>query len=157
MYRHDGLDPAVIFSRIPEIIKIYRDQPCLPVMAVDQIRPESDHRKDTQHCLGEESKFFDIPFRISLIGRKSVEIMLVVNKIELYALILALQNSYIAVLSCQIHVKVIYIFQHVLPLLVHTVVLRQYNAHVISFLVKILWQGSCYICKSSCLNKWYTF
>ena len=50
MYRHNGLDPAVVFSEIAEIIKIYRDQSGLPVVAVDQIRPESDHGKDAEDC-----------------------------------------------------------------------------------------------------------
>ena len=47
MYRHDGLDPAVIFTCIPEIVQINRNQSCLPVMAMYQIRPETDHRKNT--------------------------------------------------------------------------------------------------------------
>ena len=83
--------------------------------------------------------------------------MLVINKVELNAFIFTLENTHIAILSCKIHIKVVHIFQHILPLLVHTIVLWQHNAHIVPFLVKIFWQGSCYICKSSCLNKWYTF
>ena len=46
MYGHHSLDPAVVFAEISEIIKIYRDQTRLPVMTVDKIRTESDHRKN---------------------------------------------------------------------------------------------------------------
>ena len=44
MYSHDRLDPPVILIPIAEIIQIYRNQPCLPVMAVNDVRPEADHR-----------------------------------------------------------------------------------------------------------------
>ena len=49
MYSHDRLDPPVILIPIAEIIQIYRNQPCLPVMAVIDVRPEADHREGAQH------------------------------------------------------------------------------------------------------------
>ena len=51
MYRHDRLDASVVLSKVSEIVQINRNQTGLPVMTVDQLRPEPDHRKDTQYCL----------------------------------------------------------------------------------------------------------
>src|SRR5699024_2772862 len=75
MYRHDRLDAAVVFAEISEIIKIDRDQSCLPVVAVDQIRTETDHRKDAEDCLGEECKLLDPPLRIPVIRCEPAEIV----------------------------------------------------------------------------------
>ena len=47
MYCHNSLDSSIIFSEETEIIQIYRNQTCLPVMTVNQIRAEPDHRKNT--------------------------------------------------------------------------------------------------------------
>ena len=43
-----------------EVIQIDRDQSCLPVVTVDDIRTEINHRQSAQDSLGEEREFLDI-------------------------------------------------------------------------------------------------
>ena len=81
MYRHDRLDPAVILRTKSEIIKIDRDQSRLPVMTVDDIRPEINNRQGAQHCLGKEGKLLNIRIHIA-VRRESIEIIFIIYKIE---------------------------------------------------------------------------
>ena len=66
-------------------MQIDRNQSCLPVMAVDQIRPEIDHGQDGQRRLGEKRKLLNFKQRIVAIGLESIEIKLVIDEIELDA------------------------------------------------------------------------
>ena len=49
--RHHGTDPPVERVSLEFIPQIDRDKACLPVVAVNDIRLEPDHRKDREHRL----------------------------------------------------------------------------------------------------------
>ena len=66
-------------------MQIDRNQSRLPVMAVDQIRPEIDHGQDGQRRLGEERELLNFKQRIVAIGFESIEVKLVIDEIELDA------------------------------------------------------------------------
>ena len=85
MDRHDRLDSAVKIASLESLMQIDRNQPCLPVMAVDQVRPEIDHGQDGQRRLGEKRKLLNFKQRIVAIGLESIEIKLVIDEIELDA------------------------------------------------------------------------
>ena len=92
--RHDRLDPPEIFIAIAEIIQIYRNKSCLPVVAVDDVRPVSDQRKCAEHCLREESKLLNISKNLS-VRCKSVKVPFIIYKIERNSFVFQLQNSYV--------------------------------------------------------------
>ena len=46
MYCHNSLDSTEEFILLERIVKVNRNKSCLPVMTVDDIRSESDHRKN---------------------------------------------------------------------------------------------------------------
>ena len=66
-------------------MQIDRNQSRLPVMAVDQIRPEIDHGQDGQRRLGEDRELLNFKQRLVSIGFESIEIKLVIDEIELDA------------------------------------------------------------------------
>ena len=89
MYRHDRLDTMVERVIIEAVLNIYRDQSCLPVMAVDDIRTEIQRRHCRQCCFTEKCKLLNILENIA-IWMKSCEIELIIDKIEMNSLILHL-------------------------------------------------------------------
>ena len=48
--RHNRLDSPEKFILLERIMQIYRNKTCLPVVAVDHIRAESDHREHGENC-----------------------------------------------------------------------------------------------------------
>ena len=46
MYCHNSLDSAEELILLERIVKINRNKSCLPVMTVNDIRSESDYRKN---------------------------------------------------------------------------------------------------------------
>ena len=47
---HNSLDSPEKFILLERIMQIYRNKTCLPVVAVDHIRAESDHREHGENC-----------------------------------------------------------------------------------------------------------
>ena len=137
-------------------MQINRYKTRLPVMTVNHIRTEIDYRKHRQNRFGEKCKFLKIPW-CTVIWFRSAEIVFIVNKVEVNSLILQMHDSYITVLISQIHIKMSDILHSVFPFLFHAGIFRQNNPDVKITLVKAFRKCSCYIGKSSCLNKWHRF
>ena len=85
MDRHDRLNSTIKVASLKSFMQIDRNQSRLPVMAVDQIRPEIDHGQDGQRRLGEERELLNFKQRIVAIGFESIEVKLVIDEIELDA------------------------------------------------------------------------
>ena len=60
MDRHDRLDPAVEFIFLEASLQVDRDQTCLPVMAVNQVRTEAKRRKRGKDSLRKIRKALDL-------------------------------------------------------------------------------------------------
>ena len=157
MNGHDRGNPSVVLAKVSEIIQVNRDQSCLPVMAVDQIRAETDHRKNAQSGFREKCELLDIPLRISVIGRKSAEIMFVVNEVERNIIQNRFKNAYILVLSGNIHIKVSNVFQFFFPFLLHACVIGQHDTHIVFLFVELFGERTHNICKTARLDKRHTF
>ena len=123
MYGHDGLNSPEKLILLEAVVQINRNKTCLPVMAVNNVRAEINYRKYGKHCLGEECKFLQIP-RSTVIWLRSTEIILIIYKVELNAIILHLKNTYITVLVSKIHVEVCDIFHFIFPFLLHAGIFR---------------------------------
>ena len=125
-------------------------------MAMHHIRLKTNDRQGRQGRPAEEAELFQIPVPVTVRFR-SVEIALIVNKIESDAFMLIFKNPYIAALSQIVHIEVIHIFHTVTPLLLDTQVLGDYNPYIKKLFVKALRQRANYICQSSCLDKRHCF
>ena len=79
---HNGLDSPEELILLEAVMEVNRNKACLPVMAVDNIRTEADHRKYGEHCLGEECEFLQIP-RSAVIRLRAAEIIFIIYKVEL--------------------------------------------------------------------------
>ena len=123
MYGHDGLNSPEELILLEAVVQINRNKTCLPVMAVNNVRTEIDYRKYGKYCLGEECKFLQIP-RSTVIWLRSTEIILIIYKVELNAIILHLKNTYITVFVSKIHVEVCDIFHFIFPFLLHAGIFR---------------------------------
>ena len=154
MYRHDCLDSPIIFCPEPEIVKINRNQASLPVVAVDDVRAEINHRQCAQDCLREEGELLNIRIHIS-VGSKSIKIVLIIYEIECDSLIFVCQYAHILLPPVQIHVEMRMVGKFFFPFFLHAHVFRQHHTDVVFVLIKILRQGTDNIRKPSCFNKWY--
>ena len=105
MDRHDRLNSTIKVASLKSFMQIDRNQSRLPVMAVDQIRPEIDHGQDGQRRLGEERELLNFKQRIVAIGLESVEVKLVIDEIELDAVHFRFHDSHILVLPVEIHIE----------------------------------------------------
>ena len=139
---------------LESIVKIYRYKSCLPVMAVDNVRTESDHRKHRKHSFGEESKFLQIPGR-AVIRLRTAEIVFIVDKVELDSVIFHLHDPDITVLISQIHIEMSDVLHLVFPFLFHAGVFRKNDANIKITLVKAFRQRPRYVCQPSGFNKRY--
>ena len=134
---HNCLDSPEKFILLEGIMQIYRNKTCLPVMAVNHVRAESDDRKHGKNCFWEESKLLD--------------------KIKLDSFVFHMHNANIAVFVSQIHIKMSNVFHFIFPFLFHTGIFRQDNTDIKIALIKTFRKCTSYIGKSSCFNKWYRF
>ena len=135
MYRHDRLDTMVEWVIIEAVLNIYRDQSCLPVMAVDDIRTEIQRRHCRQCCFTEKCKLLNILENIA-IWMKSCEIELIIDKIEGDPFIYIFKNSDITALSQVIHIKMIYISKIAQKFILDTEILRDHDPHIKIFFIK---------------------
>ena len=60
---------------------------------MDNIGTETDYRHYGKYSLAEVGKALDIPFEVGGIGRVALEVPLVVNEIELYAVVFILHDT----------------------------------------------------------------
>ena len=137
-------------------LKVYRNDTCLPVMAMNYVRLKSCQWYCRKRCLTEESEFFNILMNIA-VWLISVKIKFVINKIEMNAFIFHFKKPHILASPCQIYIEISYIFHHIFIFLRNTSILRNHNSYIIFSFIKILRQASNYICKSTCFYKWCCF
>ena len=154
MDRHDRLDPTEELILLECVMEIYRHETCLPVVAVNDIRTESDHREHRKHRLGEEGKFLQIPGS-AVIGLRAAEIVFIVNEVKLDAVILHLHDPHITVLITQIHIEMSNILHFILPFLFHAGIFRKNDADIKVTLVKTFGKCACYVRKSAGFDKRY--
>ena len=119
MDRHDGLYAAVEIIVLEIRVQIHRDEACLPVMAVDDIRPEIDGRKDRKRRFAEKCKPSQVPGHAA-IRLVTGEIVLVVDEVEMHSFVLQFKNADIAAVPVKIHIKIGFVLKHILPFLRHT-------------------------------------
>ena len=108
MDRHNRFDSTVEITSLETFFQIYRDQSGLPVVAVNNVRSEIDHRKNRQCRFGEECKFFQIS-RHAVVWFVPTEMFFVIDKIELDSFIFQLEDSYVLLSPVQIHVEIGYV------------------------------------------------
>ena len=120
---------------------------------MDQVRLEADDRQYGEHRLGKIGKPFEIPDGIAGIAGRTAEIVFIVDEVELNPLVFHLHDADIAVLIAQIHIEMGHVLHLVLPLLLHTGILRKDHANVKIILVKAFWQGSCNIRQATGLDE----
>ena len=80
MHGHDGLDPLIKGIAGKFSLQIDRDETGVPVIAVDDIRPEAERRQYAQDGLAEKAEFFDVIVIIS-IRIAAAEIFFVVDEV----------------------------------------------------------------------------
>ena len=123
MYGHDGLNAPEELILLEAVMKVNRNKACLPVVAMNNVRSESNYRKYGKHCLGKKCKLLQIP-RSAVIWLRAAEVIFIIYKVELNAIILHLKNTYITILIAQIHIEVCDIFHFIFPFLLHTGIFR---------------------------------
>ena len=84
---HDALGAPVEAVGGKCALEEYRNHTRLPVVAVNDVGVESDDRHCRQNRLGEENEAFNIPLGGVAVGAVTLEIILVVDEVEVYALI----------------------------------------------------------------------
>ena len=157
MYRHHRLDAPVEIAALEPLLQIYGNQTCLPVMTVDQIRPEIDHRQDRQRRLTEKCIFLDLKQSVVTVRFKAAKEALVVDEIILHPFNLCLQNADIFLFPVEVHVKMCLIGEFILHLLFHTGIFGKNHPDIKVFSVNTFRQRTDHICQTSCLNKWNPF
>ena len=129
----------------------------LPVMAVDQIRSEINHRQDGKGCLGKESKFLDFKERIITVGFKPVKVEFIIDEVIFYPADFRFHDPHILILPMEIHIEMRFIGEPVFHLLGHAYILRQDHPYIIVFPVNAFGQGSHHVRQSPGLNKGHAF
>ena len=150
---HYRLDTAVKLILLKTFLEINRNKPCLPVMAVNQIRTEPDRRQSGKNCLREERKTLDFEkcvIRVRLVG---IEKLFIVDEVIDYTIRFRLQNADIHALPVKIHIKAGDVFHAVFHLLPYAGILGKEYPDVIIILVNFLWQRTYDIRKSACFDK----
>ena len=122
---------------------------------MDNVGTEAYNRQDSQYSLTEEGEPFDIPFQIGRIRCIALEVILVVNEIELDAVIFILHYTDMNALTSHtvIHIEMVDIFELTPVLIGYTGVIRHNNSYIELFLVDILRKCSNNVSKTACLYK----
>ena len=155
--RDDRFNPPEEIPVMETLLQVNGNESGLPVMAVDQIRLETDHRKSGQKCLGEESKFLNLPDRVVAVRLKAAKVAFIINEIVMDAVGLRLKNADIDILPVEIHIEMRHIPKLILHLLLHAFIFRNDHTHIIIFLINALGQRSHNVCKTTRLDKRNTF
>ena len=154
---HNGLNALIKVPCRKLGFQIDRNQPRLPVMAVNQVRTETYDRKNRQHCFGEKRKFFNICTEIP-IGLRPAEINQVVNKIISNPVKLIGHDAYMRsriVRTCP-HIKMCNILEIIPKLIRDTGIVRDHNPDIPLFFVKPFRQRTTHIRQTAGLDKRYT-
>ena len=157
MNRHNRFDTAIKFACCELRLQIYRNQTCLPVMAVDQIRAEAYDRQDREHCLVKESKLLNISTEISVRFRPP-EIDQIVNKIIGDALILIGHDTYMCtrIIRTGSHIKMRDILEIISEMIWNTSIVRKHYPDIPLIFIESLRKSSTYVRQSSCFHERYT-
>ena len=147
-----GLDIPVEVSPRIGVLQVYRHKARLPVMAVDQIRLEADHRKGVQCRLLKEAELLQIPEPVP-VGAPAREVILVVDEVISNAVYLGLEDPHISVLSEIVHIEVGNILKLTAHFLFHAQIFRQHDPAVKIFSVDIFRQGTHNIRETACFDK----
>ena len=157
MDRHDGFDPAEEIISLKTLMKIYRNQSGLPVMAVNDIRSETKQGHSRKRRLREEGKFLDILIDIAAVRLKSVKVRFVVDKIINHAVNNCLQNANVFIFPIKVHIKMGLVLHGIPQILGNAGILGQHHSNVKILFVYIFRKGTYHIGKSSCLDKRHAF
>ncbi len=139
MDRHNGLDPAEKLAALETVVQIYRHQTCLPVMAMDDVRAEINHRQRREARTAEKCKFFDILIDIA-VWLHPGKIEFVVNKVECYPIHNAFQYPHILAAPVQFHIEMRLILHILLEMIRDHHVFREHDPDIKLLLIKIFWQ-----------------
>jgi len=122
---------------------------------MDNIGTETDYRHYGKYSLAEVGKALDIPFEVGGIGRVALEVPLVVNEIELYAVVFILHDTNVDSLGALavVHVEVSYVFEICSVFFGNAGVVRQDHPYVELTLVEILGESAHNISKTACFYK----
>ena len=146
------LDIAEELAAAETVLQIDRDQSCLPVVAVDDIRLEADDRQCGKGSLGEESELLQVVEPVA-VGLRAAEIAFVVDEIERDAVLDILHDPDVSVLSVVIHVEMIHILKLVADLFLDAHIFRDHDPDVKILLVKTFRQSAGNVSKASGLDK----
>ena len=137
----------------------YGNHTGLPVVAVDDVRTESDGRHSSQHGFAEENKAFGIPHNGIRVGLIAFEVVLVVDKIEVNALIDVFHDTYMNIfrMSAQIHIEMGDIAELTAVFPWNTGIAGDDHTDIIFLLVQTFRQCADYVCQTAGLDKGYTF
>ena len=153
MYRHNSLDASVEVTSLESLFQIYRNQPGLPIVAVNQIRSEINHRQDRQGCFTEKSILLYLKQCIIAVRLESTEEAFVIDKIVFHTFHFGFHDSHIFFLPVEIHIKMCLIRELILHLLLHTGIFRKNHSDVKVFSVDTLGQRTDHIRQPTCLDK----
>ena len=128
-------------------------------MAVDNVRTEADNRHNSQYSLAEERKALDVPLHIRRIGSVALEVVFVVHKVELYAVIFIFHYAYMKAVGPHtvVHIEVCHILEIVSVFIGNACIIGHYNSYVKFFFVEILRERSYNVSESAGLDKGYAF
>ena len=135
----------------------YRDQTRLPVVAMDDLRMETNDRHHGKHCLAEEGEALDIPAQIRAVRGFAVEVELVVHEIELDAVELIFHDADMLLTAGVVHIEMVPVMEEIAVSARNTGVIRDDDTHIKAFLIKILRQCADNVSQTAGLDKRHTF
>ena len=150
---HDGADAVVEGVGFKQRVQEHRRHARLPVVAVNDVRMEINHRQDGQRSLGEEAELLDIPVDIS-IGLFPVEIVLVVNEIVGHAIQFVGHDPHVNIAELpEIHIKMMDVAELAAIFVRDAPVVGQHNAHIVLAAVKRLGKRANHVGQSAGFDK----
>ena len=156
VYRHNTLHIGIKRILMELALQKYRYQTCLPVMAVNNIWLESNHRQYRKCCLRKESKLLHILINIP-IWLESCKVIFIINKIKMYSIVDRLKHTYILASPAKIHIKMGNISQLLPVFFLHAHILWKNHSYIKLIFIQILGKGSNNISQSPGLDKRHSF
>ena len=150
---HYGLDPVEELVSLESLLEIYRHKSGLPVVAVDQVRTETDRRKGRQAGLRKVCKSGDLKKRIIGIRLICCEKSLVVDEIESDSVLHSLEHAHILTLPVIVHIEVGDILHLVLDFLLHAGILRNHDPYIVVLRINILGERTDNVSQSAGLDE----
>ena len=156
MDRHDRADAPIERIPLEFISQIDRNEPCLPVMAVNDVRLETDHGQNRKHGLGEKGKASDI-VRNAVIGLTGSEIVLIIDKVVRDTVMIKVHDADIRISPVEGHIERSDVIHFVFPFLFDAGIQRHDSSYIKIPLVDIFRKRAGNIGQSSGLQKRYNF